>query len=587
MANERIAFDAMHEEELAALGASRGTKLAALCISGGGIRSATFALGVIQGLARRGYLDKFHYLSTVSGGGYIGGWLSAWIHRAGGATQVARVLANPKPEDPLHWLRNYSNYLSPRLGLFSADTWTLASIYFRNLLLNWLIIIPFLAALMLVPRMVVMAISVNSDKMRWIAMGYVALGFICAALGMSRIPQYMRERGAHGTPESAVVRWHVIPVALSAIFLSTGWFYLAPMYRLGSVNGLLALMAFGAAVHLAGWGWGFARIHWWPEKVVVSWLTVMASGAFGGMLAWVAGAKWLWPDPGHVVLFATLGMPALVMLLLLAGVIFVGFASSSFLRHGNGGEGFLTDSDREWWARSGAWLMIAAIGWLTLSAVSLYGPWLILKGGGELWTAFGGSLSGVLAAWIGWNANTNGKGPQEPNKAGSWLSKLGEKLLAPAFILTLLAFLSLCFTALGLGFWPTAAEHLDQLRRFSLLLGVRQVFYGWPMSGLLSTLAQLWQIVAFLLLTAMGFACCALFSINRFSIHYLYRNRLIRAYLGASNPDRKAGISLFTGFAESDNIFLPSLKGQQPVHVLNFALNITKGHRLAWQNRKA
>ncbi|MDX1984852.1 MAG: hypothetical protein SFV51_31560, partial [Bryobacteraceae bacterium] len=47
------------------------------------------------------------------------------------------------------------------------------------------------------------------------------------------------------------------------------------------------------------------------------------------------------------------------------------------------------------------------------------------------------------------------------------------------------------------------------------------------------------------------------------------------------------GISLFTGFAESDNIFLPSLKGQQPVHVLNFALNITKGHRLAWQNRKA
>jgi hypothetical protein len=54
-------------------------KRAALCISGGGIRSATFGLGILQGLARCGLLDKFHYLSTVGGGGYIGSWLSAWI----------------------------------------------------------------------------------------------------------------------------------------------------------------------------------------------------------------------------------------------------------------------------------------------------------------------------------------------------------------------------------------------------------------------------------------------------------------------------------------------------------------------------
>jgi predicted acylesterase/phospholipase RssA len=54
------------------------TDLAALCLSGGGIRSATYALGVLQGLARFGLLGQFHYLSTVSGGGYIGSWLSAW-----------------------------------------------------------------------------------------------------------------------------------------------------------------------------------------------------------------------------------------------------------------------------------------------------------------------------------------------------------------------------------------------------------------------------------------------------------------------------------------------------------------------------
>src|SRR6266513_1050708 len=54
-------------------------KRAALCISGGGIRSASFGLGILQGLARCGLLDRFHYLSTVSGGGYIGSLLSALI----------------------------------------------------------------------------------------------------------------------------------------------------------------------------------------------------------------------------------------------------------------------------------------------------------------------------------------------------------------------------------------------------------------------------------------------------------------------------------------------------------------------------
>ena len=52
-------------------------KRSALCFSGGGIRSATFGLGVLRGLARCGPLGKFHYLSTVAGGGFIGAWLSA------------------------------------------------------------------------------------------------------------------------------------------------------------------------------------------------------------------------------------------------------------------------------------------------------------------------------------------------------------------------------------------------------------------------------------------------------------------------------------------------------------------------------
>jgi predicted acylesterase/phospholipase RssA len=57
-------------------------QLMGLAFSGGGIRSATFNLGVLQALSELKLLAEFDYLSTVSGGGYIGSWLSAWIHRS-------------------------------------------------------------------------------------------------------------------------------------------------------------------------------------------------------------------------------------------------------------------------------------------------------------------------------------------------------------------------------------------------------------------------------------------------------------------------------------------------------------------------
>jgi hypothetical protein len=44
--------------------------------SGGGIRSATFCLGVTQVLAERRLLKEVDFLSTVSGGGYTGCFLT-------------------------------------------------------------------------------------------------------------------------------------------------------------------------------------------------------------------------------------------------------------------------------------------------------------------------------------------------------------------------------------------------------------------------------------------------------------------------------------------------------------------------------
>lgn len=52
--------------------------LAGLALSGGGIRSASFSLGIMQALAYKNWLSKIDYLSTVSGGGYIGTSLT-WL----------------------------------------------------------------------------------------------------------------------------------------------------------------------------------------------------------------------------------------------------------------------------------------------------------------------------------------------------------------------------------------------------------------------------------------------------------------------------------------------------------------------------
>lgn len=57
------------------------SNLCGIALSGGGIRSASFCLGVLQALSYAGWLKKLDYLSTVSGGGYIGGTLSWLLHR--------------------------------------------------------------------------------------------------------------------------------------------------------------------------------------------------------------------------------------------------------------------------------------------------------------------------------------------------------------------------------------------------------------------------------------------------------------------------------------------------------------------------
>jgi len=116
-----------------------------LALSGGGIRSATFALGAMQALARHGWLAKVDYLSTVSGGGYIGASLTWLLHRAWDGTSftidgtrfpygTSRQHAGGTPEAALlHFLRQHASYLTPGNGI---GPWSLVAVTLRGLVLS-------------------------------------------------------------------------------------------------------------------------------------------------------------------------------------------------------------------------------------------------------------------------------------------------------------------------------------------------------------------------------------------------------------------------------------------------------------------
>jgi hypothetical protein len=89
----------------------------ALSISGGGIRSATFSLGVLIALAKRGVLPQLDYLSTVSGGGYVGSFLSAFLNSSSGLRIGLRPNELPFQRErgeaaALRHIRHHSKYLA-------------------------------------------------------------------------------------------------------------------------------------------------------------------------------------------------------------------------------------------------------------------------------------------------------------------------------------------------------------------------------------------------------------------------------------------------------------------------------------------
>lgn len=112
--------------------------LTGLALSGGGIRSAAFCLGGLQALEVHGAIDGLDYLSTVSGGGYIGASMTVGM-------STARTFPFQRPGDPrdtasVGHIRNYSNYLMPRATSGLINFANVAVILLRGILANLVLV---------------------------------------------------------------------------------------------------------------------------------------------------------------------------------------------------------------------------------------------------------------------------------------------------------------------------------------------------------------------------------------------------------------------------------------------------------------
>ncbi len=566
--------------------------LTALCLSGGGIRSAAFALGVLQGLAKHQLLHKFDRLSTVSGGGYIGSWLTTWVQRKGYDTVSKEIQSDRSAgrQSPLVHLSRYSRYLAPRAGLFSTDALSLATLYLRNLLLNWLVLLPVLVLGILAIK--VLAVVSWSIPAGWTGM-LVALAMMF--VGLALFDSLLQRPGweARGKSVLPFAATELVPMLLGAICATMAalagysvqmrpisWSSLTISYATaGSILAALAwLFAFYFASlspdpkHTASVATDIAKAAKrgaLAKHVVMAAIAFICSGAIVGVaLATILHLAVTGRPSDYVTLtFITLG-PTLVLFALFVGeLLYTGLTSYSPWG----------DAEREWLARSGGRHAFTAATWALSVGTVLFGPLAIFKIQQEL-PGFGtpsilasGSFAGLVIALLGKTPRTV-----------AIVKDTVHKTLADYSIATILAIAVPVFAIFVASLISWAIDIAGGAKH--LVPSSIEPFDSWP-----------WK--HFVWITFFSLIVGALFSlvvnINRFSLHGVYRNRLVRTFLGASNFDREPNPE--TDFDDRDNISLhelwpqTSLLRDTPPQLLyiNMSLNILRGRELAWQERKA
>ena len=449
-----------------------------LAFSGGGIRSATFNLGVLKALHELGLLKHVDYLSTVSGGGYIGAWWSAWRARWGRefpeaqtmsqvGTNVTQTDMNREPEEVRH-LREFSNFLSPRIGFFQSEMWNavmavLSAILPAVLVASSVIALAFLAWLGVNSLILASALGLSVPGRDWLI-----------AHGLSSLTG----RGLSALMAPAVLS--VITIVTYVVF-EWQWHCAGKAEKPPSVWRMFGFHVVMSALIIVGMCVG------WHLLMRASWMhSEPPSNA--GLWQWSTGIS----PGGRAFSFSPHLFDAPILWASVALVVFGPRLLIMRFRKVSVSGKIVSIIDRALSRMLGAAVVVAAFGVLWLA-----GCWLNYTNWGTHVPAGGALLSGgaftLLRNWI------SRFGPAKKGGVMDIVKPLIPQILAYVAI----ALWAICIAAL-LARWIQYGTSFGLL--FAIALG----------------------IVVFAIL---------FFDPAQVSLHSFYRNRLSRAYLGASNLD--------------------------------------------------
>lgn len=442
-----------------------------LALSGGGIRSGTFNLGLLQSLDELGVLKHVDYLATVSGGGYVGGFWTAWLQRnkerqdmtATGGKKFPRSIGSETTESAeIRHLREFSRFLLPNVRVLGTEFWNIIMTVLGGVL-------PSLAAALAVLVLFwfgwVSVLGVMLAVHSYVWRAYAMLTFVCLYFIISEIVWQIPKRKSSlstfsSNADGSNFAGYVIGAAIGAAAMSTGWQF----WRLWMIS---------------------------PDMTHLRFLFMLKAEGFNTLKRANAG---IYP----VVLFTSSAM----MLLMLRALI-ARFCNISFLL------GFERAATRML-RLAGIMLGFAALWWL---ADQIANDFLSHGWSGRLLpsTGAGTALSTGLFLWARkWLSE-----PPKETHGGNllWLAFGWLKRATPKVLATLTWLLLFLLVGVVVECWLQTQ-------------GTPRMGGFWWLPG--SSVA----LVALMIV---------LYDPERMGLHELYRARIARCYLGASNPRNNRG----------------------------------------------
>jgi hypothetical protein len=512
--------------------------LVGLALSSGGIRSATFGLGVLQRLQKLDLLRSVDYLSMVSGGGFIGAWLVGNVHRTqywvNHATDWGRSIEH---------LRRFSSYLAPRSGLMSTDTWTMWGNWVLGALWIQLGIATWLALLLVFIRVAKSLFDFAVLAPLATFPGILALAPALVMLAATLVRNLRRE--SQSSHEEHVLLFGMLPAWSLSFLTAAGLWADRAAARTEYFEILISAWQ--------PWFWPLVLIFvfFW----IVSWLSVNTSGVRVLLGAFPAGAAtglaymglcaifwWfgqLSGDPDRYSWYAYVVGPPLVFLVGALTLITVAWLIGRDL----------PESRRVWLMRFGSWPVIYSAGYLVLGVVSVFGPsitlWLFDRSWGSLpwrsveWSAVLGWVGAAIGSLFAGSSEQSAKRDDGTllNKAIDWVTNAAV----------------LVFVVGGMLITSTGVHGL--LARFAAP-GESQTY--WTTLNAISP-RNYWLPFEILLILALVISWR--FDLNSFGLNESYRNRLVRCFLGATRW--RSGVrrpNKFTGFDAQDDLQMSVLR---------------------------